>query len=217
MPEPAHSKDCDHRPVPPGPVHGSSPREATGPSKPGAVIFLNGTTCSGKTTTAKALPTTLDGIWVRMGIDDFNLKLRDAVADGQAGCETPAVHRRLVLGFHRAVAGYASAGNNVIVDHVLGENWRLDDCLTVFSALRVTLVGVHCPLPELGRREGERSSRRAGSAARQFPLVHAHGLYDVEVDTEKMSPGACAEHITRQLVAGAGPTAFDRLRAARSA
>lgn len=194
----------------------TGPVRVIGSSELGVVSFLNGTTCSGKSTIAKALQATLDGVWIRMGIDDFNLKLRDAIADGRADLEMAAVHQRLVRGFHRAVAGYASAGNNVIVDHVLGEHWRLDDCLTVFSGLRVTFVGVHCPLPELERREKERSNRRAGSAARQFPLVHAHGLYDVEVNSDEKSPAACARHIAGRLVDEATPTAFDRLRAARS-
>jgi chloramphenicol 3-O phosphotransferase len=180
------------------------------------VIFLNGTTCSGKTTTAKALQAALDGVWIRLGIDDFNVKLRDAIADGREHRETPVVHRRLVLGFHRAAAAYASAGNNLIVDHVLGEDWRLDDCLAVFSGLRVTFVGVHCPLAELERRETKRSGRRAGLAARQLPLVHAHGVYDVEVDSHEMSPEACAQHIGGKLVGGTEPTAFRQLQAART-
>lgn len=198
-----------------GPVHRLVP-ELVGSSESGTVIFLNGTSCSGKTTTATALQAELDGVWIRMGIDDFNLKLRDAVGDGHPERETLAVHQRLVLGFHRAVAGMASAGTNVIVDHVLGEHWRLDDCLTVFAGIRVIFVGVHCPLPELERRETQRSSRRAGSAAHQFPLVHAHGVYDAEVNTQEQSPRTCAEYVRDHLVTGTGPTAFDLLRTARS-
>lgn len=217
MPKHALPNDRDHKPiVKSGPIHNLLP-EVTDRSDPGAVIFLNGTSCSGKTTIAAALQTVLAGTWIRMGIDDFNLKLRDALADGRADRGGPVVHQRLVLGFHRATAGYALAGNNVIVDHVLGEHWRLDDCLTVFSGLRVTFIGVHCPLPELERRERERSNRRAGSAALQFPLVHAHSLYDAEVNTELQTPVACAQHISTRLVTGTETTAFDRLRAARSA
>lgn len=216
MQQPKQHPDRDRRPDSrSGPVHHLLP-EVLDHSEPGTVIFLNGTTCSGKTTIAAALQNVLADVWIRMGIDDFNLKLRDALADSGADREEPALRQRLVLGFHRAAAGYARAGNNVIVDHVLGEHWRLDDCLTVFAGLRVTFVGVHCPLPELERRERERPRRRAGSAALQFRLAHAHGLYDVEVDTLQQTPHACAQHINAHLVSGTGPTTFDELRPARA-
>ena len=31
------------------------------------------------------------------------------------------------VGFHRAVAGMAASGNNIVMDHVLSERWRLLD------------------------------------------------------------------------------------------
>ena len=31
------------------------------------------------------------------------------------------------MGFHRAVAGMAASGNNIVMDHVLSEQWRLLD------------------------------------------------------------------------------------------
>lgn len=47
----------------------------------------------------------------------------------------------------------ALAGNNIVVDHVLSEPWRLLDCLTVFAAFDVVFVGIFCPPGELRRRE----------------------------------------------------------------
>ncbi|MCW2943245.1 MAG: chloramphenicol phosphotransferase, partial [Actinomycetia bacterium] len=69
------------------------------------------------------------------------------------------------MGFHRAVAGMSAAGNHVVVDYVLSQRWRLLDCLDLFTAGSVVLVGVHCPLLELERREQVRGDRTPGLAA----------------------------------------------------
>lgn len=119
------------------------------------------------------------------------------------------------MGFHRAVAGMAAAGNNVVVDHVLSEEWRLRDCLALFPARDVVLVGVRCSLEELERRERERGDRPVGLAARQYHQVHAHGLYDVECDTSTASAVDCALEISDFLPRRPLPTAFERLKRVR--
>jgi len=81
----------------------------------------------------------------------------------------------------------------------------------VFDGLPVLFVGVRCSLPELERRERERGNRTIGRAALQFPLVHAHGGYDVEVDSERHTPAECAVRI-RERLDQAPPTAFEELR-----
>ncbi|MFF0264522.1 chloramphenicol phosphotransferase CPT family protein [Kribbella sp. NPDC004536] len=189
-------------------THELTPGTATGP---GRVILLNGTSSSGKSTIAGELMKSLDGVWYDLKIDHFHR----ARARREWTDETfLPVFQRTVLGFHRAVAGMASAGNDVIVDHILGERWRLDDCLTVLDGLPVLFVGVQCSLPELERRERDRGNRTIGLAAVQFPLVHAHGVYDVEVDSEELSPAECAAAIDARLNDGP-PTAFAQLRAVR--
>lgn len=175
---------------------------------PGQVVLLNGTSSSGKSTIAKELLEVLDGTWFHLAIDQFHhvRARRDWTEE-----EFLPVFQRTVLGFHRAVAGMASAGNNVIVDHILGERWRLEDCLTVFDGFPVLFVGVRCGLPELERRERERGNRTIGRAAVQFPLVHQHGVYDVEIDSELHTPAACAARVRERLHDGP-PEAFGVLR-----
>lgn len=192
--------------------HELLPEVARSSNRSGRVIFLNGASCSGKTTLTAALQATLGGIWFRMAVDDFNLRLRDALA-AKDSARDQATHQRMVLGFHRSTAAFARAGNDVIVDHVLGEQWRLDDCLQVFDGLSVTFVGLHCQLPELERRASERSNRRVGAARLQFPLVHQHGLYDIEVDSGSWAPEVCAKSVRDFVAGGEPPTAFATLRA----
>ncbi|MCP2319418.1 chloramphenicol 3-O phosphotransferase [Nocardia amikacinitolerans] len=124
------------------------------------------------------------------------------------------VLRRTRAGFHRAVAGMALAGNDIIMDHVLSEPWRLRDCLTVFAGIDVVFVGVHCSLAELQRREQQRGDRPVGSAAEQAESVHAHAIYDLGVDTSVDASAGCSAHIKKFLDQGRSRRAFDQLRAA---
>jgi len=172
------------------------------------VVLLNGTSSSGKSSIAKELLATLDGAWYHLAIDQFHrIRSRKDWSED----EFLPVFQRTVLGFHRAVAGMAAAGNDVVVDHILGERWRLDDCLRVLDGLPVLFVGVRCSLPELERRERQRGNRTIGRAAVQFPLVHEHGVYDVEVDSERHSPDECAVLIRDRLEQDP-PSAFEELR-----
>ena len=178
-------------------------------ARAGRVILLNGTSSSGKSTIAAELLTVLDGAWFHLAVDGFH-RIRSR-RDWSEEDFLP-IFQRTVLGFHRAVAGMVAAGNDVVMDHVLGEHWRLADCLSVFEPHQVLFVGVRCSLPELQRRERERGNRTIGRAELQFPLVHQHGLYDVEVDSDHHTPAECAEQIRARLDAGP-PTAFNHLRA----
>ena len=176
----------------------------------GLIIFLNGTSSSGKSSIAKALLTVLDDMYFHMPVDALDaMRSPRAVAPD----ELPSVLRRALMGFHRAVAGMAAAGNNIVVDHVLSEPWHLLDCVALFAPEDVVLVGVHCALPELERREQERGDRALGLAARQITQVHAHGLYDIECDTSTAGPADCAQQIKNFLPHRPKPTAFEKLRA----
>ncbi|MFI6662257.1 chloramphenicol phosphotransferase CPT family protein [Streptomyces sp. NPDC050523] len=176
---------------------------------PGLIIFLNGTSSSGKSSIAKELLQILDEPYFHMPVDAFHaMRTRREVGPE----ELPDLLRRTWMGFHRAVAGMAEAGNNVVVDHVLSEDWRLPDCLGLFNARHVVLVGVRCSLEELERREQARGDRPEGLAAMQFERVHAHGLYDLECDTTTASAADCARQISAFLPERPTPTAFERLR-----
>lgn len=207
--EPAHdakacmmsspTSDADGRAASP------EPEQATG----GLIIFLNGTSSSGKSSIARELVGVLDMPCFHMPVDAFH-----AMRSGpeMTPDQLSVVLKRTWMGFHRAVAGMAAAGNIVVVDHVLSEPWRLHDCLALFPAQDVVLVGVRCPLPELERREQARGDRPAGLAVHQFERVHAHGIYDIECDTGSSSPIACAQEIKAFLPRRTTPTAFERMR-----
>jgi chloramphenicol 3-O phosphotransferase len=174
------------------------------------IIFLNGTSSSGKSSIAEELLPILGEAYFHMPVDAFHA-MRSTPPD-LAPDQLRSVLTRTWAGFHRAVAGMATGGNNIVVDHVLSEEWRLLDCLALFAPQDVVLVGVHCPLPELERRERKRGDRPPGLAARQITQVHAHGLYDMECDTSTASPLDCARRIRDFLPQRPRPTAFERLK-----
>ncbi|HSP59868.1 MAG TPA: chloramphenicol phosphotransferase, partial [Ornithinimicrobium sp.] len=99
---------------------------------------------------------------------------------------------RLHRAMHRSVAALARAGCDVVVDHVLLEPRCARDLAAVLDGLDVVLVGVRCPAPVLAVREQERADRTVGQALAQLRAVHAHGPYDVEVDTSVTDPGTAA-------------------------
>ncbi|MEW2164839.1 AAA family ATPase [Streptomyces sp. NPDC007084] len=175
----------------------------------GTVILLNGTSSSGKSSIARALLDRLDGTWFHMPVDAFHaLRGGQEIPEGGLQAEVD----RTCKGFHRAVAGMAAAGNNLLVDYPLSRRWRLLDLLDLLVPEDTVLVAVRCPLPELNRREAERGDRQPGLAAAQFAQVHSYGPHDIDVDTSLRSPADCARHIHETLPNRPRPTAFETLR-----
>lgn len=181
----------------------------------GQVIFLNGTSSSGKSSIAGQLLLVLDRPFFHVSVDVFNgMRARGRTLE-LGPDELAAVLARTRAGFHRAVAGMAQAGNDLVVDYVLSEQWRMLDCLAVLDGLDVVFVGVRCSEPELARRERARGDRQPGQAASQLGQVHSYGSYDIECDTTAASPRDCALSIKQALDHLPPERAFDRLRSAR--
>lgn len=178
----------------------------------GHIVFLNGVSSSGKSSIAEHLLPMLDRPYFHMQVDAFGRMRSGERTAALDPAELDATLTRTRGGFHRAVAGMAAAGNDIVVDHVLSERWRLLDCLTVLADYDVTFVGVHCSVEELARRERARGDRQIGQAATQLETVHAHGTYDLECDTTTTTPYECAIQIRDFLARPERPVAFDRLR-----
>ncbi len=185
-----------------------------GESTPGQVVLLNGVSSAGKTSIARRLLTDLDRPFFHMGVDMFGAMRSESRTHELDPDALARVLRRTRAGFHRAVAGMARAGNDIVMDHVLSEPWRLSDCLAVLTGMDVVFIGVHCPPAELRRRERHRPDRAPGTAARQLDSVHAHAIYDLEVDTAAASSEECSAAIKAFLNRTPENRAFDRLRAA---
>ena len=108
------------------------------------------------------------------------------------------VARRFILGMHRSFAAMASAGNHLIIADVITEP-LMHSYVEALAEQRVFLVGLHCSLEELERREKARGDRLVGSAQIQYQRVHQPGIYDLELHSDAGSPEQCAETIETAL------------------
>lgn len=183
--------------------------------KTGTVVFLNGTSSSGKSALIKGLQESLSEPFLEMGLDKFiwmlpkryhNQPLWDEVL-GKANA-AGALGHQLVYGMHRAIRSLAEGGLNILADHVLVEPDWVKDCARRFHDARAYLIGIRCDLHILEAREKNRRDRTLGQARAQYGKVHAHSSYDFEVDTGKSSPEQCVQQVTAFIRSNSPPRAF---------
>lgn len=194
---------------------------------PGHVVILNGTSSAGKSSLAKALQAQSPVPYLHLGIDTMVFALPKRYLNpplwqevfqytwpepGTLVIEAGPLGHQLISGLHDAVAALAQAGNNVIVDHVLLEPRWVQECAQRLGGLPALLVGVYCPLAIVEQRERDRQDRTLGQARAQFDKVHAHGLYDVTVDTSLATPEACAAQLSPHINPSARSAALAKLQ-----
>lgn len=196
--------------------------------RPGAIILLNGTSCAGKTSIGRAIQALADEPYLLMGADvlgaicppryaggdqaaDGFTWVHDAGGPGRTALVPGPYGQALIGGWHQAIGALAAAGHNVVVDHILLDAGWLPDCVAAWRELPVLFVGVRCPLAVAEAREAARPSRLRGYARWAFDRVHAHGVYDLEVDTSERDAESCARVILDRLRDGLAFTAFRRL------
>lgn len=181
------------------------------------IIFLNGTSSSGKTTLLKALQKQLPEPYLDMGIDRFIWMMPSRYLDRPLWDDVlgKAIHSGplgLVLfsGMHHAIAAAAKRGNNILADHVFVEKAWVDECANLFADMNAYLIGIQCPLEILEQRERGRKDRTLGQARAQFDVIHKYTTYDLEVDTSKLTIEECAQKIIDRLQSP--PEAFKQLK-----
>ncbi len=161
------------------------------------IIFLNGTSSSGKTTLSKALQYQMEAVYLHVALDAFAIMFPLSKLGDQDLCAS--AEPKLREGFYRSVAALVGCGNKVIVDTVAHE-----PCAQRFKPLfmffNVVYVAVKCPAEELQRREKARGDRSIGLALSQLPEMHSFLHYDVEVDTHEHNAEECAALI-KQFIA----------------
>lgn len=200
----------------------------------GNIVFLNGISSSGKTTIAKAFQELMGEPYFRTGLDHFLDMTHDKFHTVSTDTDPPLVdgflwvratgHEpsieirigpagyRLLAGMYRAIGVLAELGNNLIVDDVLFDRRVLRNAVDTLYLHKVLFVGIRCPLDVAEQREKERGDRFPGLARQHFEIVHAHGTYDLEVDTSTLTAIECASQIKQRLQHGSAPDAFRRLR-----
>jgi chloramphenicol 3-O phosphotransferase len=148
----------------------------------GRIIFLNGTSSAGKSTLAKALQQELQHPFCYYASDQLaNAGFRTVYKQDQ-NIDSPSERARFFDGFHRSIAAFAAAGNDLIVEHIVEEQVWAEDINRLLHSFDVFWVGVHAPLQELERREQQRGDRTSGEA-RYHLKTHQYCKYDFEIDS----------------------------------
>lgn len=177
----------------------------------GKIIIINGPSSSGKTTLAFAVQRQFDIPFLRFSFDLFldNRALpTEQIRSGAFSWET--MKPSVIHGIQQCVPALATAGNNVIFDHIIETKPMLSHLLQSISTLDVFFVGLHCSLPELERREFQRGNRRVGDARADLETVHNITSYDLELNSEET-----VEHNAKVLIGAwkkrKRPCALDRM------
>lgn len=163
----------------------------------GKVIFLNGTSSSGKSSLATKLQEILEEKFYHVQLDTFCDMIHEKFFDS----EFIDTENEAASTMHNFILNLSKAGKNVIVDTVIENHhasWLME-CVELLHDAPVTFVKVTCPLHELERREVERGNRDIGLAKWQLSHMDFNDVYDLEVNTYENSIEECAEFIKRKM------------------
>ncbi|NVO58173.1 AAA family ATPase [Rhodobacteraceae bacterium B1Z28] len=148
------------------------------------IIFLHGASSSGKSMIARALQHRIDEPFWHVSIDH----LRDAgvlplIRYRRGDFDWQSDRAKIFDGFHKSLAAYATAGNNLILEHILDTPRWAEELQVLFRPHDVLFVAVQCPVAVLVERERDRGDRPQGSAERDQATIHLDRRYDLEVNS----------------------------------
>ncbi|MGR3761120.1 chloramphenicol phosphotransferase CPT family protein [Roseobacteraceae bacterium NS-SX3] len=168
------------------------------------IIFLHGASSSGKSTLAAAIRSLSGQPWIHFSIDH----LRDSGAwIPRDGPDWPARRAAFFDGFHQAAAGFAAAGNDMILEHILDTPGWHRQLQGLLAGHRLLFAALHAPDAVLTTREERRGNRPAGSGVRDAATVHRGLRYDLELDA-CLPPQKNAAKVLARLEAHPGFSAF---------
>jgi chloramphenicol 3-O phosphotransferase len=198
---------------------------------PGRIVILNGVPRAGKSSIVAAIQESFDGVWMNIGLDRFKAMTPDRYQPGiglRPGGERAALEPLVVTlyrGLYEAIASHSRLGVNVAADVGHHDSYSvsrgiLPACARLLAGLPAWFVGVRCPIEVIMERRqatwgaGYAEDGSIPEPVRRFhKFVHIPGVYDLEVDTSRLRPEACAEVIRRHIDEGPPPTALKRLAA----
>lgn len=180
------------------------------------IIILNGPSGAGKSSLQKEIQKMMKTPYIRLGIDQlFDAVVPDEINLGEApkyfdqksirwvefttkegfpsiplfiGSEG----QKVIKGMIGAIKAYADAGNNIVVDYIQYDTSWTPLLKRALKKHHVFWIGVKIPLSVLEEREKKRGTSPVGHARSHYDVVHKNMIYDLEIDTSKMSPQECA-------------------------
>lgn len=187
----------------------------------GMVIILNGPSSVGKSSIIKAFQQLNKKPWLSIGIDNFfvgvlppKFYLEDTpehhtIMHGIPSIDTQGNKvftliighegKKVIKGMHRAIAAYAQSGNNVIVDYINYDPLFINDLKNVLQEIPVLWIGIHASLESIEQREKLRGTSPQGHARSHYATVHQGINYDLQLDTDKLTPSESAQLIINKI------------------
>jgi chloramphenicol 3-O phosphotransferase len=160
------------------------------------ILLLNGASSAGKTSLARCLQERfLPELYLNFSIDSILYALPPSVLTRMTTGQdlSDLDYGSLVMGYYAAARALALQGQRLILDDAVTDERLLPVVEGCLRGLEAVVVGVHCDLEELKRREARRGDRTLGEAERQFPVVHRLLRSHLSVDTTRQSPQEVAE------------------------
>ena len=165
--------------------------------RPGSIILVNGASSSGKSTLCAAVQSRLAEPFWHWSIDHLVASQTLPSARIKSGeFPWPELRGDFFKGYHNTLPALASAGNNLLVEHIVENKEWMVRLVSLLNGFDVFFVALHCDLEELERRERARGDRPPGDARRDFETLHKFGEYDLELTS---SDGV--EHNAEALIA----------------
>ena len=148
----------------------------------GRIIILNGTSSAGKSMLAAELRRILSEPFCYYASDQLADAGFRAIKHEVRDVGSPSERDKFFEGFHRSIVGFAEAGNDLIIEHIVEEASWWAQLQSLLTHIDTFWVGVHAPITEIERRERERGDRTIGEAAYHLK-THQYCRYDIEVNT----------------------------------
>jgi len=150
----------------------------------GKIIIINGTSSAGKSTLCKALKETLTEPFWHISSDQFiDIGMAPSRKDRGGRFDWSQLRPKFFDGFHNVLPAFASAGNNLIVEHIIESPDWMDNLVELLKDFDVFFVGLHCSIEVIEKRERERGNRQIGEA--QYHMkTHDYCTYDLEVECQ---------------------------------
>jgi chloramphenicol 3-O phosphotransferase len=193
------------------------------------ILLLIGTSSAGKSTLAKELQAILPEHYLLLGLDDVFRMVAPRWGGGLGGplsvhgfrydhslgepittIRYGAIGRAVLDGMHQAVAAFAQAGTNVIVDDMLLDRDMLSSWARALASYQTYLVKVYASLAALEERETHR--RNPAGLARGHYAVNDVPVFDRLIDTTTIAPMDAANNLVTWLQTNPQPMALQHYR-----
>ena len=186
----------------------------------GTVIILNGPSAAGKSSIQKEFQyLMMPNLWIKVGIDNlFDKPMPDINLDNLSFWQSPNPIRwventqdadnnnvmtlftgqqgeKVAYGMNSAIAEYAGAGCNIIVDYIAYKKEWIDDLRNKLKNIKTYWVKVNIPLAVLEEREVARGTSPKGHARSHYDVVYWDEPYDLEVNSDTESAVAIAKRM----------------------